>query len=136
MIDQINRTLRADRKMVCQHLQREMYTVCDADRGADHCEPGKAELADLLDPEEINRIDIEEIGDFDHDIAEEHACEHIGDSQHEERRHDDFRQDQNELSRCWKSPLTFPLTRAPPSPAEAGRGVLFSLAPLAGRGSG
>src|SRR5438552_1019765 len=79
-------------------MQGEMDPVGDADRGADHRQPGQTELADLLDPKEVDRVEVEEIGDRDHDIAQEHAGEHIADSEYQQHGDDDLRYKEDDIS--------------------------------------
>ncbi len=91
-----------------------MDAVGNADCRADHRQPGEAELADLLDPEEIDRVEVEKIGDLDHDIAQENAREHIGDREHQQRRYDDLRKQKDRACRRFRlcseaSPFPAPL---------------------------
>src|SRR5882762_5772173 len=62
-----------------------MRALDDADRGTGQRQPGEGELAELLDPEEADRIGVEEIGDLDHDVAQEDAGEQVDDGEAEER---------------------------------------------------
>ena len=69
-----------------EQVQREVAAFGDADRRADQGEPAQRGLADLLDPEEVDRIDVEPVGDRQHDVAQEHAEEHRADGQQDQRR--------------------------------------------------
>ena len=79
-------------------VQGEMRALAHADRGADQGEPGEHHLAHFLDPEEVDRIDVEPIGDRDHDVAQEHADQQVDDRQHDQRRDGDARQPLDESS--------------------------------------
>src|SRR5262249_50710028 len=91
MVDAVDDALGARRKTVGDDAQREMHALDDGDRGADGGEPGEAELAHLLDPEEADGVEIEIIGDLHHHVAQQHAREQVEHHEHEQQREEDFR---------------------------------------------
>ena len=77
--------MRGGRQAMSEQGHGEMRAFSDADGGTHQCHPGEQHLAQLLDPEEVDRIEPELVGDRHHDVAQEDAHEHDADRDQQQR---------------------------------------------------
>ena len=87
-----------------QHVQGEVRALAHADRRADQGEPGQHHLADLLDPGEADRIDVEPVRHLDHDVAQEDADQQVDDRGDQQEGDDDLRDVGDEASGAIRAP--------------------------------
>jgi hypothetical protein len=99
VIEDMDDALRSYRQAMGEHGQREVAALCNSNCGADQGEPGQRGLAHLFNPEEIDRVDVEPVGDRQHDIAHEYAIQHGADGQQDETANDDLRNREDGLHR-------------------------------------
>src|SRR6516165_9897914 len=76
--------------MMGENIESEMRPVPNAYGGTYQCQPCQRHFADLFDPRERDRVEVEIVGECCDEIAENNADQKIDDGQHDQRGDSDF----------------------------------------------